>query len=241
MQYFGGKQRIAKRICERINLELCGRSHYYEPFVGGGSIISSINHGNRVGSDLNEALINMWKELSRGWQPPTSVSESLYNDVKNRNDVCDPLTAFCGFGCSFSGKWFGGYARDSSGRNYAANAASSLRKKMRGLSGVQWRHCSYTEISPEPNSLIYCDPPYIGTTQYSAVPSFDWGMFWDWCRKRVEEKCLVLVSEYTAPDDFSPCLTINTKTDIAVKSGGKGPRIEKLFTHTSTYKNGDWG
>ena len=41
--------------------------------------------------------------------------------------------SFVGFGCSFAGKWFGGYARSNDKRNYAKMAKNSLNKKIINL------------------------------------------------------------------------------------------------------------
>ena len=67
--------------------------------------------GVRCASDVNRPLITMYKALQDGWIPPSTVTEEMYAEYKGIQDAEDPLTAFIGIGCSFSGKWFGGYAR----------------------------------------------------------------------------------------------------------------------------------
>lgn len=61
---------------------------------------------------------------------------------------------------------------------------------------------SYDAVEIKPNSVIYCDPPYIGTNTYSKKSStrqpFEHDRFYDWC---CEQKELVLVSEYEMPED----------------------------------------
>ena len=177
MQYFGGKQRIASRLAAVLTPLAIQRGVYVEPFVGGAAVMSAVSAPVRIASDSNVALISMWTALAAGWSPPEDISEATYASVKAAADIHDPLTAFVGFGVSFAGKWFGGYARDGGdyikarggeGRNYAAAAASSLRKKMRGLEGVQWIAGDYRSCPTPHGAVIYCDPPYAGTTQYSA-------------------------------------------------------------------------
>jgi len=235
MQYFGGKQRIAKNLVEIIGPVAKSRGVYVEPFVGSAAVMSVIEAPIRIGADSNIALITLWRALSNGWEPPQAVSENMYADTKNRNDSFDPLTAFIGFGCSFAGKWFGGYARNGENRNYAVSATNSLRKKMFGLSGVSWIACDYESCPTPDRCVIYCDPPYQGTTQYGGAPEpFNWNRFWNFCRQKSREGHIVFVSEYAGPSDFICVAEIQTKLDIRDANGARPPRIEKLFT------NMDW-
>lgn len=227
MQYFGGKQRISGKLLNVIQpyVDTYG-GIYWEPFVGGASVLCKVKGVERRASDINEALITMWKALQNGWNPPDFVSEALYTEISAKRSPEDPLTAFVGFGCSFAGKWFGGYARGDAGRNYAANAKRSLEKKMRGLEGVDFLHGDYREFEFG-SGVIYCDPPYKGTTQYAAPP-FVWRAFWSWCRERAKGGATILVSEYAAPEDIKEILSIETKTDIRTKQGHE-KRAERLF------------
>lgn len=230
MQYFGGKQRIAARLAEIINPVAIERGCYVEPFIGGASIMTHITAPVRMASDSNATLITMWRALSKGWKPPTFVSETDYACVNALRDQDDPLTAFVGFGCSFAGKWFGGYARGSAKRNYAANAASSLSSKMLNLQGVHWSANDYRNAAYPKNCVIYCDPPYQGTTQYGgAAEPFNWGDFWNFCREKSRAGHVVFVSEYAAPFDFCCVANIQTKLDIRNANGCRLARTEKLF------------
>ena len=83
---------------------------------------------------------------------------------------------------------------------------------------------SYDEVEIPENSLIYCDPPYINTTGYGV--EFDHARFYDWCRAQKE---LVLISEYTMPDDFIPIWQKNKKVTLC--SGSAKKAVEKLFIH----------
>ena len=234
MRYFGGKQRISSRLAEILIPLAAQRGTYVEPFVGGAAVMSVVPAPVRIASDSNVALITMWAALASGWRPPEYVSEAAYADIKAAADPEDPLTAFVGFGVSFAGKWFGGYARGGVGRNYAANAASSLRKKMRGLEGVWWKAGDYRDCPTPRHAVIYCDPPYAGTTQYGAVAPFSWPEFWAWCLAKHAAGNAVFVSEYAAPETFRAVLTIPVKTDIRTTANGKEPRLEKLFVHNGS-------
>lgn len=227
MQYFGGKQRISKELAGYMQPFVNKAEAYWEPFVGGASVCSKIVHDKRYASDANVALITMWKALQAGWIPPEIVTEDEYRDTKNKRDENDPMTAFIGFGCSFAGKWYGGYARNKNGTNYARGAKNSLRRK--DVSGVTFSAHDFAAIRPSPNDVVYCDPPYQGTTGYGATGKFDWKRFWDWVADVSCRGVIVFVSEYIAPPGFSVAWETQTKTDIRDKDGLKSPRTERLF------------
>lgn len=189
-----------------------------------------VKHPNRCGSDANLALINMWKHVQNGWKPPISVTEQEYRALKAVNDPYDPRTAFAAFACSHSGKWFGGYARGGLGRNYAKEGAASIAVKAPGILGVTFSCSDYSAYTPPSRStLIYCDPPYAGTTGYGCTGMFDGNKFWEWCRERSAEGHKVVVSEYAAPSDFVSVWRKSTKTDM--HGSGRNGRTEHLFVH----------
>lgn len=168
----------------------------------------------------------MYKELQNGWVPPTSLTREEYAEAKN-GMYSDHLTGFIGFGCSFAGKWFGGYA-GSADRNYCLNAHNSIMKKMKTMQDVEFECKDYQKLNPE-GALIYCDPPYQGTTQYGKiVGDFDSEKFWDKVREWSKNNTVV-VSEYTAPNDFEVVWVRETKTDIRNKNNQQEKRVEKLF------------
>ena len=234
MRYFGGKQRTAKRLVDAMEDHIRGSSCWVEPFVGGASMASEV--GKRfpdkrlLCSDANKALIRMWVALVNGWVPPEEVSREEYQDLMVSKNHNDPMTAFAGFGCSFAGKWFGGYAK-SDGRNYAKNARGSLLKKLDGLSMAEFFDFDYRFAIYPPESVIYMDPPYAGTTGYGAVGDFDHEEFWAFCRSLSQTGLHVFVSEYSAPDDFEVFYETETKTDIRMRDGSKETRVEKLFVY----------
>lgn len=91
---------------------------------------------------------------------------------------------------------------------------------------TDFRAKSYEEVEIPKNALIYCDPPYINTEGY--VVDFDHARFYDWCRAQKE---LVIISEYSMPDDFIP---IWRKQKAVTLCGGVSKKAEeKLFIHKS--------
>lgn len=234
MQFLGGKSKIAKQLSFFLNEEIkrLGPAKYIEPFCGSCWVVANISPAiPRVASDVHKDLIMLWKALQSGWIPPDSVTEDEYQKLKTSQPSA--WRGMVGFGCSFGGKWFAGYARDpKSDRNYCLNTKNSLLKRIVNLKDVTFRNLSYTQIPIDKleNRIIYCDPPYYGTTGYKETPTFDHSHFWDWVRQ-ASIKNHVYVSEYIAPEDFKVVWQMETRTDLEKAGGGKDKRIEKLFKH----------
>lgn len=129
MQYFGGKAKIAKYIVPYLEGVRRKGQVYVEPFVGGANIVSKMS-GERKAYDLNKYLIAMYKGVQSGYDLPHYITEEDYKYIKEHKDENKILTGFVGFGCSFAGKWFGGYARGHGGKlGYADTSKRSLLKK----------------------------------------------------------------------------------------------------------------
>lgn len=232
MKYMGSKNRHAKELLPII-LENRGLEQWYvEPFVGGFNMIDKVS-GKRLANDSNFYLIELFKAIQNGWEPPSNVTEAEYISVKNdKNNYPPYLVGFIGFGCSYSGKWFGGYARGnaSSGepRNYALESKKNILKQ--NIDGIVIFNKNYLELEIPENSVIYCDPPYAGTTKYKD--DFDHQVFWDWVREQDANGHDILVSEYNAPDDFA-CIWEKTVNNTLVKDTGSKQGIERLFIKRS--------
>jgi len=235
MHYLGGKFKSKKQICEHLKdiIEKNDITMYIEPFCGSLWITSELaKHDlniNYTVSDSHKALIAMWKEMQQGWVPdlPDDLTEleKVYDDLKvTKLTEFTPEHGFMGFGCSFSGKYFGGFARCHD-RNHAHNAWNSIRKsKLPHLSKFNFDCCHYTKYNGVKNALIYCDPPYAKTTKYSN--DFDSTEFWDWVREMSKDN-IVLVSECQAPDDFQSVLDLSVKRCIRYGKGNAKVNIVK--------------
>ena len=223
MQYLGGKCKLSKHI-SLIIMEYLGDRTYVEPFVGGANVIDKIS-GYRIGGDIHPELIALLQELQNGWTPPTEITKEDYYRIKN--DTTSPLylKGFVGFSCSFGGKWWGGFAKNKRGDNYAESGSRVLVKQALNFKDIQFVNGSYLDLGIPPNSLIYCDPPYKGTTGYKN--NIDYDIFWDWCRTKTKEGHTVFISEYNAPDDFECILEVKCKTVLDKNS--QKERTEKLF------------
>lgn len=229
MRYLGGKSRTYKEICAFLESVRTPNQPFIEPFCGGCWVTHGMS-GSRYASDANEALITMWKAAQADFEFPYHITKDDYDSYKNQQAVDDPLTAFVGFGYSFGGKWFGGYANPQDPKQHLGNPKNTLAKKVINLQDVRFKHQSYKDINVS-GCLIYCDPPYANTTSYSATDKFDSDEFWDYMREWSKAN-IVVISEYVAPEDFVCVWSKRTKTEIRTKDG-RADRLEKLFMHES--------
>jgi DNA adenine methylase len=233
MRYLGGKARLATRIANEIHKVLSPDQPFYDVFCGAGHIVSSIKGTNRHANDLG-AIVHLLEAVANGWEPPTEVTYEEYHEAK-KLPTTDPMYAFVGYGCSFAGVLWGTYARDKGGtRSYAGESARSLKKAATGLQGVKFTNLSYLELSIPDNAVIYCDPPYAGTTGYGL--EFNQDEFYEWV---ANQRCTVLISEY----DYNPLgleavLEISYKRNLKDKEGVRPTVTDYLRIKPATHTQG---
>lgn len=236
MKYMGSKNRHAKELLPIILKDRKPGQWYVEPFVGGANMIDKVD-GNRIGADFNEYVAELWKAIADGWIAPAFVSEEDYEYAKYSNSKA--YRGYIGFALSFGGKFFGGYRRDVAGtkgcvenmKTQSRRAFESIQKQAVALKGVVFVHSDYAKLEIPENSIIYCDPPYEGTTKYAAG-GFDHAAFWQWSRDKVADGHQVFVSEYNAPDDWV-CVWEKSVNNTLTKDTGSKQGVEKLFVHSS--------
>lgn len=233
MQYSGGKAGLAKELGGEVVRRGAGRSVYVEPFVGGGFMFerTAPHFPLAVAGDANPDLILLWRAVASGWTPPRAVTEDQYRAL--RHAAASPERTFAGFGCSFSGKWWGGYARNSRGDDFAGTAARGIERKRAAFERAAAIICAdYADLTPfaTERAVIYCDPPYAGTLGYPGAPGkWDSVAWWDVARAWRERGALVLVSEYDAPADWSACWERERRMAMRAKGGSQRVVIERLF------------
>ena len=205
----GSKARISKEISSIINRYIVENNveNYVEPFVGGANMIQRIICKNKYGLDSNRYLINMWKALQNGWNPPETLSKELYEKIRdNKDSYSDEMVAFAGLVATYNAKWFGGYAgivhtKANTDRNYYDEARRNILNQLDSLKEAKFAIRNYQDLKINSMShyVFYCDPPYQNSTKYKD--DFNHEEFWNWVRE-VSKNNFVFVSEYSAPDDF---------------------------------------
>ena len=228
----GSKNRIAKYIIPIMLKHRKDGQVWVEPFVGGGNLIDKIK-GPRIGADANPYVIDALMSIrDYAHELPKNNIEFTEEDYKNLRSSNDyEHKGYAGFAFSYGGKWLGGWRRDRTNkRDYVNESYRNAIKQQVGLQGVILLTARYNELEIPSGSLIYCDPPYSGTTKYSN--SFDHDNFWQWCRDKTKEGHTVFVSEYNAPSDFT-CVWQKEIVSSLTKDTGSKKGVERLFYYAA--------
>lgn len=234
----GSKNRHAKELLPIILKDRKPGQWYVEPFVGGCNMIDKVD-GNRIGNDIDIHLISLFRHVINGGVLSEYICENTYVKARNNPDTLELWEiGWIAFGCSYNGKKFGGFAgriitKEGKHRDYQAECKRNLYRQAENLRGVRLEIQNYQKIDHLPKkSIIYCDPPYEGTTTYKGTPSFDHDLFWQWCRDMVKVGHTIFISEYNAPNDFE-CIWEKTVNNSLTKDTGGKQGVEKLFKQVS--------
>ena len=204
-KYMGGKGRQGKVIAAVLSRLDCEsraksiKSTDSEPVARECGVMKHIRAPMRIGSDIHEDVIEMWKAVQTGWKPPRHISKEKFNKLKYSKTV-SPEKAFAGYALSFKGVYFHSYFD----RDYDAEREKVIACK-RDIQDVCFFTGSYDEfqVPKQPAIFIYCDPPYDDGTHkdIGKGASFDSRRFWNWVREQSRYHTVV-VSEKKAPKDF---------------------------------------
>lgn len=233
MLYLGGKGRAGKHIAGAI-LSYIGDTtgkKYIEPFLGGGNSFKHIapHFQHTSAGDAHEELMLAWQAAKDGYSFPEYISEEQYKQFQ-QDKTPSAIRGFVGFGCSFGGKWFGGFARSKqNGIGYYSRSASKSFAEIGSLmKNTELRCHSFDYWSPDSNTVCYCDPPYANTTGYkNQLNSYH---FWEVMNKWCDLGATVFVSEYYAPIGWKSIWEKPLRRKIGKDGGGTGEMVvEKLF------------
>ena len=206
MKYMGSKNRIASHIVPIIQnyINESGRKVYVEPFVGGANVIDKIQCNHKVGADINKYLIALFQHIKSGGFLPDMISRETYKAVRTTpEDYKDWFVGCVGFLSSYNGKFFGGYAGEDKTkagtiRNYYKEACKNILKQSFAFENIDFLCLDYKHLGFS-DCVIYCDPPYAGTTSYNT--KFNHTDFWNTMRIWSKNN-IVIISEENAPPDF---------------------------------------
>lgn len=231
MRYQGGKTRLAKAITTKILAHTTDRGLYIEPFLGSAAVAARMvpAFDRAILADAMPDVVHLWQAACNGWIPPENLSLGEYEAL--RSAPSSALRAFAGFGCSFGGKWFGGYARDPrSDRNYARAASRSIARRAPMLAGAEIIQTDYRTLVVTPGTVLYADPPYANTTAYNGAGPFNSVEFWQIAEGWARSGATVFVSEYTAPSGWCEVWSIDRHTSTALDNRG-ARAIDRLFIY----------
>ena len=230
MKYMGSKNRIAKYILPIILKDRKPGQWYVEPFCGGCNSLDKVTNP-RIGNDINKYLIALVNDKQTEY--PYLTKEQHADIKQNPSNYPDWMVGYAGVVASYCGVWFGGYAGkvNTKGgvRDYMQEGRSNLVLQLNNLQGVCFTSNSYDTLVIPDSSIIYCDPPYKGTSAYKD--RFDHEKFYDFCRDKSSEGHSIYISEYSMPEDFECIWELPVKSSLSANGFGGGSKIsvERLF------------
>ena len=136
------------------------------------------------------------------------------------------------------GVWFGGFhtINFNKGKGKAAPYASrkTFQETCSMVRDVDFHHCSYADWNDLSDMLIYCDPPYAGTsTNCYRDKDFDHMEFWKWATG-MSRLNRIFVSEMSAPEDWKSIWSLSRSWNGDFKHKELIKKTEHLFVHEST-------
>ena len=191
----GSKRRLWKYISPIILENRKKGQLYVEPFCGGCNSLSQVS-GRRLAADNNPYLIEMLKSVIKEQPQIYPISKEIYDKVRKdyRNGNFSRYTiaemGWVGFMASYNGRFFdGGYSgngvksKDGGQRDYIDEFIKDLLSQIDNLKGVEFQCCSYDELQIPDGSIVYLDPPYRDTKQYTTATDFDYKYFYWWAEE----------------------------------------------------------
>ena len=168
---------------------------------------------------------------------PDTISREQYAAIRADKAAFPAwMVGAAGFLASYNGKYFGGYAgrvtTKQGERDYYDEARRNLQKQAAAFQSVDFARFDYRNISFS-DCVIYCDPPYMGTTGYNGEV-FDTAEFWNIIRAW-SERNVVLISEQAAPPDFKCIWAGDVKR--TQDNASRKTATEKLFIFERGYSN----
>lgn len=244
MRYMGGKFNLGKHLAPYILRHNPDR--IIEPFLGGANFTTHIFNqgftGEYIAGDFNEDVNYMWKcVINDGWLPKIEDRPTLeqYNAEKNTPFYENPLRGFMRTAASFGGNPWASYALDLKAKpgayqpDFWGGPVRGITKQYETLKGknisIMGGDYSIYRNHLTASSVVYCDPPYVDTANYTIREKFTkntfnidefWQTMSDWSKV-----CPVYVSELSAPEDW---VAVYSKDMSHFKRTGAS---EKLFIH----------
>tara|TARA_X000001036_G_scaffold319796_1_gene298281 strand:- start:333 stop:1070 length:738 start_codon:yes stop_codon:yes gene_type:complete len=231
MAYVGGKSKGAAHIIKVLNDPKFDRLHYIEPFVGYAHILRRVeNKKSYKAYDANPLVVALLKGVQNKKLKYPNITRKQWFKLKYDKKNHSFKRAIAAFTYSFNGVEWSSYtvrSRCNRRENYPAERKRYYDKlrKNKVFMKTKILHKDYKKLKPGKGKLIYCDPPYAGTTGYS--PNFNTKEFWSTVRKWSKHNA-VFVSEYHAPPDFKLIAKKEKRQSLAGKGAGKKV-WEKLF------------
>jgi site-specific DNA-adenine methylase len=254
MRYTGSKNRSGQEIAEILQeyIKKYKLKGYIEPFAGSLGVLKHMT--GKSGPNNNpipcyafdgcQDMIMLWSAVKSGRFKNPNIDEEEWTKLKY-SKRSSAKKAFAGFGLSFGGQWFQGYApkyaKDQTGQStdavkyYNDMTYNSLIKTKPLIQDVTFEHRDYKDhpkMIEKGGFLIYCDPPYATSShikRFGSTFDYDPEEFWSVAKKWTSYGNVVIVSETTASKTV-PVRCIWKKTlQNSINNDHSKQYVDKLF------------
>jgi DNA adenine methylase len=205
IKWTGSKRHQSEQIISHFPKEI---ETYYEPFVGGGSVLrqlleSKIKVNAYECSDICKPLIDLWNEIKNNpeklyqhykqeWNEFIHNTEHYYNVRTRFNEKQNPYDfLFLSRTCMNGMSRFNNNGEFNTSRHIGRNGIEPDRLKtilydwseLLNSKSVSFYQQDYSNISSGTNDVLYLDPPYANTKglYYGCL---NYNEFWNWIRKQ---------------------------------------------------------
>lgn len=201
IKWTGSKRIQAPRIIKHFPKSI---KTYYEPFLGGGSMLfvlltSKVKVERYVGSDLNSDLIGIWKtvrdepnKLVQFYRDHWPMTKEVYQKIRSEhNQEADPCKFFTLLRTCRNGlvrynqqdKFNSAFHFGRSGMT-PEKVEKVVRLWHEKIQNVEFCTRDYKELQSEEGDLVYLDPPYKRSNDFRMyfMCHFDFDPFWAWMR-----------------------------------------------------------
>lgn len=101
------------------------------------------------------------------------------------------------------------------------------------LERLEITQSDYRDVEILPGSVIYADPPYIGTRGYGKA-KFDHEAFYDWCER---QDAPLFISEYRMPEDRFTCIAEWGRTSSMSPANNSLRVVERIYRPNTQLRN----
>lgn len=200
LSWVGGKTRIIQKILPLIPDTIKG--DYYEPFIGGGSVLIAVLQnktieGNVYASDINTHVIELYKTVQNNPEElvknliniankfkKLGFKEEYYREIRDRFNnmhksiLKDAMFLFLNklaYRSTYHEKKNGDFSSSfgsNKSRRNFNNETENILSVSKLIKNVIFSVRSYDSIHPKKNDFMYLDPPYVKT---KTTLQFDYG------------------------------------------------------------------
>lgn len=257
LKWAGGKQALARFLVEQFPRDF---ERYYEPFLGGGSVLLELLPGSAVVGDRNDWLLDTYEAIRQDWLPVAEYLDSMANTkeeylrIRSIRPAALPLAARAAHLIYLNKTCFRGLYRVNRRGEFNVPYGAYDRRYYtpenllacsRLLNDIDIRRGDFEQclVDVTERDFVYFDPPYFRQGGYSDFNRYTPEQFRECDHQRLAALCRVLDSRrvrWAVSNSATPFIQelyagfkftgVDARREINLKSGERSVR-EWLITN----------